>query len=88
MAEVEIYFSQFCPYCRWARGLLDSKNTEYTVHDVTMDTRLRKEMQARSKRHTVPQIFINGESIGGFDELSALDRAGKLDSLLHTSEPS
>ena len=82
MATVEIYFSQFCPYCQWARALLDGKKIDYILHDVTMNSSLREEMLERSQRHTVPQIFINDQSIGGFDDLSALDRAGKLDTLL------
>lgn len=79
---IEIYASPFCPYCNWARALLDSKGVKYTLYDVTRDPSLREEMGARSRYHTVPQIFINDQSIGGFDELSALDRAGKLDPLL------
>ena len=82
MATIEIYLSQFCPYCHGARSLLDSKKVDYTVHDVTMNPSLRQEMRERSQRQTVPQIFINGQPIGGFDELAMLDRAGQLDSLL------
>ena len=81
-ANVEVYASPFCPYCHWARSLLDSKGVKYTLYDVTRDASLRTEMQNRSQRRTVPQIFINDQSIGGFDELSALDRAGQLSPLL------
>ena len=90
MANIEIYFSQFCPYCQWARSLLDGKKIDYTLHDVTMNPGLKQEMRERSQRNTVPQIFINGLPIGGFDELSAMDRAGKLDAMLAeypSSEP-
>ena len=81
-AHVEVYASPFCPYCHWARALLDGKGVKYTLYDVSRDSGKREEMRARSQRHTVPQIFINNQSIGGFDDLSALDRAGKLDPLL------
>ena len=84
MPTIEVYASAFCPYCRWARALLDSKGVEYQVMDVDRDPQLRQTMRERSQRHTVPQIFINGQHIGGFDDLSALDRAGELDPLLST----
>ena len=80
--EIEVYASRFCPYCHWARGLLDSKEVSYRLYDVDKDFSLRKEMMERSQRTSVPQIFINGRHIGGFDDLSALDREGKLDPFL------
>ncbi len=82
MAKIEIYTSPFCGYCARAKALLDSKGAAYDEMDVMMDDRKRTEMRERSKRTTVPQIFINGQHIGGSDELSALERAGKLDPLL------
>lgn len=81
-SRVEIYASTYCPFCRWARALLDGKRIDYTVHDVDRDAGLRREMQSRGGRNTVPQIFIDDAPIGGFDELSALDRGGRLDQLL------
>lgn len=81
-ADVVMYSSAFCPYCHGARALLDRKQIDYTVIDVDRDPALRAEMRARSGRHTVPQIFIGSRHVGGFDELSALDRAGQLDPLL------
>ena len=82
MAKVEIYTTPFCGYCARAKGLLDQKGAAYEEMDVMMDEKKRAEMRERSKRSTVPQIFINGQHIGGSDELSALEQAGKLDPLL------
>jgi len=82
MAKVEIYTTPFCGYCARAKGLLDDKGAAYEEMDVMMDDTKRTEMRLRAKRTTVPQIFINGEYIGGSDELHALDSAGKLDVIL------
>jgi glutaredoxin 3 len=82
MAKIEIYTTPFCGYCSRAKVLLDGKGAAYEEMDVMMDDKKRTEMRARAKRTTVPQIFINGEYIGGSDELHALDSAGKLDALL------
>ncbi|TKD50378.1 glutaredoxin 3 [Sphingomonas baiyangensis] len=83
MAKIEIYTKAFCPYCTRAKRLLDSKGTVYDEHDITMGGPGRAEMIQRAQgRTTVPQIFIDGEHIGGSDDLAALDRAGGLDPLL------
>jgi glutaredoxin 3 len=82
MAKIEIYTTPFCGYCARAKGLLDAKGAAYEEMDVMMDDGKRNEMRERTRRHTVPQIFINGEHIGGSDELVALEKAGKLDALL------
>jgi glutaredoxin 3 len=82
MAKIEIYTTPFCGYCARAKGLLDSKGAAYEEVDVMEDAAKRSEMRERSKRTTVPQIFINGQHIGGSDELAALERSGKLDPLL------
>jgi len=83
MAKVEIYTTMFCPYCARAKSLLQRKGAAFTEFDVDADTSLREEMVQRAHgRRTVPQIFIDGEHIGGSDELAALDRAGKLDAKL------
>ena len=80
MAKVEIYSTMFCPYCARARALLQHKGVEFTEIDVSGRPQMRAEMTTRaSGRTTVPQIFIDGEHIGGSDEMAALDRAGKLD---------
>ena len=82
MAKVEIYTTPFFGYCARAKGLLEQKGAAYDEMDVMEDSAKRGEMRERSKRSTVPQIFINGQHIGGSDELAALDREGRLDSLL------
>lgn len=83
MAEITIYTSAFCGYCASAKSLLKSKGQTFDEIDVAMDAKKREEMVKRSGGgRTVPQIFINGQHVGGSDELHALDRAGKLESLL------
>lgn len=83
MARVEIYSSMFCGYCARAKALLERKGVSYENIDVLEDTSRRDEMVARAGgRTTVPQIFIDGDYIGGSDELAALDRTGRLDVLL------
>jgi glutaredoxin 3 len=82
MAKVEIYTTPFCGYCARAKSLLERKGAVYEEMDVMMDDKKRSEMRQRARRSTVPQIFINGQHIGGSDELAALEQAGKLDSLL------
>ena len=85
MAEprILIYTTPFCGYCAAAKRLLTKKGAEFTEIDVMMDSAQRQEMLAKSNgRRTVPQIFIDGRHIGGFDDLSALDKAGELDPLL------
>ncbi|MDH3870752.1 MAG: glutaredoxin 3 [Gammaproteobacteria bacterium] len=79
MTQIEIYLAGHCPYCVMAKRLLESKGLGYEVIDVSGDVERRREMLERSGgRHTVPQIFIDGESIGGYDELSRLNAAGQL----------
>jgi glutaredoxin 3 len=68
-----------CPYCVAAKRLLSERGIEYDEIDVAEDAALRAEIVRRSGRRTVPQIFIDGRSIGGFDELRSLDEAGQLD---------
>ncbi|OCW58308.1 glutaredoxin 3 [Hoeflea olei] len=83
MADVILYTRQACGYCTAAKRLLDSKGVSYTEHDATFSPELRQEMTAKAHgRTTFPQIFIDGLHIGGCDELHALDRAGKLDTML------
>jgi glutaredoxin 3 len=83
MAEVIIYATQWCPYCVAARKLLQQKGVRYTEIDVGMEPQRREEMRKKAGgRHTVPQIFINGRHIGGYDDMAALDKTGKLDELL------
>ena len=82
MARIEMYTTPWCGYCARAKALLEKKGAAFEETDVMEDEVKRKEMRERSRRTTVPQIFINGQHIGGSDELAALEQAGKLDSLL------
>jgi len=82
MSKVIVYATETCPYCVRARRLLDAKGVEYTVIDVGRDPALWEEMEARSGRHTVPQIFIGQVHVGGCDDLHALEAQGELDKLL------
>lgn len=80
MPKVEIYTTMFCPYCHRAKRLLDRKGVAYDEIDVTSSPELRDEARRRSGgRRTVPQIFIDGEAIGGSDDLAALEASGELD---------
>ena len=82
MAKIEMYTTPFCGYCARAKSLLEKKGAAFEEVDVMMDEEKRTEMRERAKRSTVPQIFINGQHIGGSDELAALEQAGKLDAML------
>ncbi len=83
MARVEIYTTTYCPYCDRAKALLRRKGVEFEEIDVTDDPDLRAEMIRRANgRRTVPEIFIDGQLIGGYEELRALEQAKKLDELL------
>jgi len=83
MANVVVYTKDYCPYCVKAKNLLTKKGIGFKEVDITHDTRLQEEMFEKSEgRRTVPQILINGQPIGGCDDLYALDNAGKLDSML------
>ncbi|MGD8976331.1 MAG: glutaredoxin 3 [Gammaproteobacteria bacterium] len=79
---IVVYATRFCPYCMRARELLEYKGVAYEEIAVDGDPERRREMELRSRRRTVPQIFIDGAHIGGYDDLHALDLAGKLDRLL------
>ncbi|AHX12601.1 glutaredoxin [Dyella jiangningensis] len=83
MPKIEVYSTAVCPYCVSAKNLLKSKGLEWTEVRVDTDPAQREAMLARSGgRRTVPQIFINGHHVGGFDDLAAADRNGKLAQLL------
>ena len=83
MAKVVIYTTSYCPYCFGAKRLLREKHVEFEEIDVTEDPQRRAEMERLSLRRTVPQIFINGKPIGGFDDARYLDSTGELDKLLN-----
>ena len=79
MADIEVYSTERCPYCVMAKRLLTSRDLEYREIDVTHDDALRRDMEQRSGRRTVPQIFIDGEAVGGYDDLARLNATGELD---------
>jgi glutaredoxin 3 len=83
MAKVTMYSTGVCPYCQMAERLLTAKGVQ-TIEKVRIDLEpaRREEMMSRTGRRTVPQIYIGDTHVGGYDDLSALDRAGKLDALL------
>ena len=82
--KIQMYSSSFCPYCMMASRLLSDKGVDVEIFNVDGNSELRGEMQLRSGRTSVPQIFIGETHIGGCDDLHALDRSGELDSLLST----
>ena len=88
MAQVIIYTTSYCPYCTGAKALLRSKKIKFDEIDVTRDPERRGEMGRLSRQRTVPQIFIDGRPIGGYDDARRLDAKGELDVLLGVSENS
>ena len=83
MQKVVIYTGPMCNYCSAAKHLLSKKKVDYTEYDIAIDQSKMEEMQKRTKgARTIPQIFIGETYVGGYDELKALEVAGKLDSLL------
>lgn len=82
MSKVEIYTTQWCPYCHAAKSLLKEKGVAYKEVDAE-DPEIRMAMVQRARgRRTVPQIFIDETHVGGYDEMAALERRGQLDPLL------
>ena len=80
--NLEIYSKDWCPYCKKAKALLQAENVSYTEIDITQDADREKEMIERSGRRTVPQIFLDGRTLGGFDDLAALRSQGPLTDVL------
>lgn len=83
-----MYTSPFCGYCAAAKRLLGKKGAQFDEIDVMFDAERKREMIEKSGRRTVPQIFIGGRHIGGYDDLAALDARGELDPLLASEPPS
>lgn len=83
MAKVIVYSADYCPYCRLAKELLTARKVAFEEIRVDLDDNKRNEMMQKSNRRTVPQIFINDQSIGGYDDLAALAKSGELDRLLN-----
>ena len=85
MPQIDIYTTRYCPYCIAAKRLLSHKGVAFTEIDVSRDQVERSRMVMRANgRMTVPQIFVGAIHVGGYEDLYALDRAGKLDPLLTT----
>jgi len=82
MAAVKMYTTGACPYCTMAERLLVAKGVAIDKVRVDLEPARRAEMMQRTGRRTVPQIYIGDTHVGGYDDLAALDRAGKLDALL------
>ncbi len=82
MAQVVMYATSWCGYCAMARRLLDGKGQTWEEIDVEAVPGSRQEMMERSGRRTVPQIFVDGRHVGGYDDLAALESSGELDGLL------
>ncbi len=82
MPEILIYTTKICPYCTMAKRLLDQKGAVYKEINVDSEPGLREAMMQKTRRRTVPQIYIGDFHVGGFDELYALDKQKKLDAML------
>lgn len=82
MAHITIYTTMLCPFCHMAKNLLRQKDVTFEEIDVSGRPDLRAEMRERAGRNTVPQIFIDGDHVGGCDDLYALERSGGLDAKL------
>jgi len=87
-AEVKIYTRQWCGYCYAAERLLRGKGVEFENIDCTGDREKRQWLAEVTGRTTVPQVFIDGKSVGGYDDLKMLERSGELDKLLAGSSES
>jgi len=87
MANIEIYFKSWCPYSQRALALLARKGVDFKAIDLADNAdELEQQMRERSGRTSVPQIFIDGQHIGGYDDIAALDATGELDPLLFGGE--
>ena len=82
MARVQVYSTRSCPYCVRAKRLLAERGIAFDEIDVSDDAELRADLIRRTGRRTVPQIFIDGKAIGGFEELYALDASAQLAEML------
>lgn len=83
MPKIEIYTTDYCPYCRKAKTIFDQMGLAYTEIDITQnEDEAMEKLIAKTGRSTVPQIFINDKFIGGCDDLVALKSSGKLEALL------
>ncbi len=85
MASVVMYTANPCPYCVFAKRLLNARDIPFVEHDLTGDFEGRKNLINKTGKRTVPQIFFGDYLVGGFDELAALDRSGQLMELLEAN---
>ena len=85
MAKVIVYTKKYCPYCEGAKRLLETKGVSFEEIDVTGDEKKLQQLIKQTGHQTVPQVFINGQFVGGFDELEELDNLGELNKMLHIS---
>ena len=81
--KILVYTSANCPYCTWSKRLLDKKQASYEEIRVDQDEAVRVQLQSRTKRTSVPQIFIDDFHVGGYQDMVELDQEGKLDKLLN-----
>ena len=85
--EIQIYTANFCGYCTLTKKLLTKKNVSFTETNLTVEPDKRSEMVERSNgRSSVPQIFISNMHVGGYDEISQLEKSGRLDDILRENE--
>ena len=84
-AKVVMYTTAVCPYCQMAERLLRSKGVDVEKVRVDLEPARRAEMMEKTGRRTVPQIYVGDTHVGGYDDLAALEHAGKLDPLLNGS---
>ena len=82
MADVKVYSKKSCPFCVRAKALLDRKGVVYQEIDAEHDDALRTWLVETTGQRTVPQIFVGDRSLGGFSDIDALDREGRLDAIL------
>lgn len=87
MPDIVMYTTAMCPYCVRAKMLLQNKGVDWEEKRIDMDHSLTSEMVQRSKRRTVPQIFVGDFHVGGYDDMAELDAMGKLDPLLGRLPP-
>jgi glutaredoxin 3 len=79
---IKVYSTDYCGYCRAATALLEQRGLAYTEIDCTGDSAARAQLVEETGRRTVPQIYLDGVPIGGFDELRRLDRSGELERIV------
>jgi len=83
MPKVIVYTKDYCPFCKHAKALLQSKGIDFEEINIENDEALQQEIWHLSRRRTVPQIFVDGKPLGGYQEIRALETSGELDELLN-----